>query len=77
MGAPSPDSATAGMRLCDRTDVFAFGLDEMESLGVLGQTEAGDYLYDLSAGVDRVSLARVFRSLNSERDALLDATTLT
>ncbi len=55
-------------------NVFAFGLDEMEAIGVLGQTEAGDYLYDLSAGVDRVSLARVFRSLNSERDALLDST---
>ena len=53
-------------------NVFAFGLDEIESLSALGKTEAANYLYDLSAGVDRVSLARVFRSLNRERDALLD-----
>ena len=32
MGAPSPDSATAGMRLCDRTDVFAYGLVIWEML---------------------------------------------
>ena len=52
-------------------NVFAFGIDEVERLATLGRTEAGAYLYDLSAGVDRVSLAAVFRALRSEREALL------
>ena len=54
-------------------NVFAFGIDEVERLATLGQTEAGAYLYDLSAGVDRVSLAAVFRGLRNEREALLSA----
>ena len=53
-------------------NVFAFGIDEIERLALLGQTEAGSYLYDLSAGVDRVSLAAVFRALRIERESLLD-----
>ena len=52
-------------------NVFAFGIDEVERLATLSHTEAGAYLYDLSAGVDRVSLAAVFRGLRSEREALL------
>ena len=54
-------------------NVFAFGIDEIERLAALSGTEAAGYLYDLSAGVDRVSLASVFRSLRSERESLLDA----
>ena len=54
-------------------NVFAFGIDEIERLAALSETEAAGYLYDLSAGVDRVSLASVFRSLRSEREGLLDA----
>lgn len=53
-------------------NVFAFGIDELERLAALGETEAAGYLYDLSAGVDRVSLAGIFRSLRTERQSLLD-----
>jgi uncharacterized protein YhaN len=52
-------------------NVFAFGIDEIERLAALSETEAAGYLYDLSAGVDRVSLASVFRSLRGEREGLL------
>lgn len=53
-------------------NVFAIGLDEIHSLATLNNTQAATYLYDLSAGVDRVSLMEVLRELGVSRQRLLD-----
>ncbi|MEK6246787.1 MAG: AAA family ATPase, partial [Planctomycetales bacterium] len=52
-------------------NVYAIGLREIQQLGTLSDTEAGRRLYDLSAGVDRVSLVDVLRQLRLSRQNLL------
>jgi uncharacterized protein YhaN len=54
-------------------NVFAVGLREIQELGTLGDTEAADLLYGISAGLDRVSLVEVMRELESSRNRILDA----
>ncbi len=54
-------------------NVFAVGLREIQELATLGDTEAAELLYSLSAGLDRVSLVDVLRELDSSRNRLLDA----
>ena len=54
-------------------NVFAVGLREIQELGTLGDTEAADLLYGISAGLDRVSLVDVMRELESSRNRILDA----
>jgi len=54
-------------------NVFAVGLREIQELGTLGDTEAADLLYGLSAGLDRVSLVDVMRELESSRNRILEA----
>ena len=54
-------------------NVFAVGLREMQELGALGDTEAAAMLYNLSAGLDRVSLIDVIRELERSRNALFDS----
>lgn len=51
--------------------VFAIGLEEIQSLATLNDTQAASLLYDLSAGVDRVSLMEVLRELDASRQRLL------
>ncbi len=53
-------------------NVFAIGLEEVQSLATLNDTQAAALLYDLSAGVDRVSLMEVLRELGASRQRLLD-----
>jgi uncharacterized protein YhaN len=53
-------------------NVFAVGLREIQELGTLGDTEAADLLYGISAGLDRVSLVDVMRELESSRNRILD-----
>lgn len=53
-------------------NVFAIGLEEIQSLATLNDTQAATLLYDLSAGVDRVSLMEVLRELGALRQRLLD-----
>ena len=53
-------------------NVFAVGLREIQELGTLGDTEAAERLYRLSAGLDRVSLLDVVRELDASRRRLLD-----
>lgn len=53
-------------------NVFAIGLDELQRLGTLGDTEAADLLFRLSVGLDRVSLVEVMKELTQMRDRLLD-----
>jgi len=54
-------------------NVFAVGLREMQELAALGDTEAAAMLYNLTAGLDRVSLVDVLGELNLSRNRLLDA----
>jgi uncharacterized protein YhaN len=54
------------------SNIFAVGLREMQELGTLSDGEAAEFLYNLSAGVDRVSLVDVLRELESSRNRLLD-----
>ncbi len=53
-------------------NVFAVGLQEIQELGTLGDTEAADMLFSLTAGLDRVSLVEVMRELETSRNRLLD-----
>jgi len=54
-------------------NVFAVGLREIQELATLGDTEAAELLYSLSAGLDRVSLIDVLAELETSRNRLLDA----
>jgi uncharacterized protein YhaN len=53
-------------------NVFAVGLREMQELGTLGDTEAAAMLYNLTAGLDRVSLVEVMHELETSRNRILD-----
>jgi len=52
-------------------NVFAVGLEELQALGALDDTEAASLLYRLSAGIDRVSLVDVVREVTVSRNRLL------
>ena len=54
-------------------NVFAVGLREIQELNVLSDTEAAELLYNLTAGLDRVSLVEVMRELETSRNRILDA----
>ncbi len=54
-------------------NVFAVGLREIQELSTLGATDAAAMLYNLSVGLDRVSLVDVFEELENSRNRLLDA----
>jgi uncharacterized protein YhaN len=53
-------------------NVFAVGLREMQELGTLGDTEAASLLYNLTAGLDRVSLVEVVNELGASCNNILD-----
>ena len=54
-------------------NVFAVGLTEIQELATLGDTEAAELLYNLTAGLDRVSLVEVLQELDGSRNRILDA----
>ena len=51
-------------------NVFAVGLHELQELASINDTEAGQYLYDLTGGLDRVSLIEVLRKLKASQNRL-------
>jgi len=51
-------------------NVFAVGLRELQHFGSLGDVEAAALLFDLSVGLDRVSLVDVLREVNVSRRRL-------
>ncbi|MDR1382997.1 MAG: AAA family ATPase [Planctomycetaceae bacterium] len=53
-------------------NVFAIGLDELQQLAILEDTEAADMLYRLTIGIDRVSLLDAARALVQSRNHLID-----
>jgi uncharacterized protein YhaN len=52
-------------------NVFAVGLRELQELATLDETDASQLLYDLSSGLDRVSLVKVTRNLDASREEIL------
>ncbi len=52
-------------------NVFAFGLGEIQHLATLTDSAAADLLYELTLGLDRVSLADVVHELDGARRRLL------
>ncbi|MDO5554422.1 MAG: AAA family ATPase, partial [Planctomycetia bacterium] len=54
-------------------NVFAIGLDELQRLSSLDETDAAQMLYRLSVGVDRVSLVAILRQIVDERNEIFDA----
>ena len=53
-------------------NVFAVGLDEIQYLGTLGGSEAAQWIYRLTSGLDRISLYDVIQGLESSRRRLLN-----
>ncbi|MGA2256383.1 MAG: AAA family ATPase, partial [Thermoguttaceae bacterium] len=53
-------------------NVFAVSLNEMQELATLSDTQAADVLYNITAGLDRVSLIEVTRELETTRNQILD-----
>jgi uncharacterized protein YhaN len=54
-------------------NVFAVELREMQELATLGNTQAAEFLYNLTAGLDRVSLVEIMRELEAMRRRILDS----
>jgi len=52
-------------------NVFSVGLRELQELGTLSDTEAAQSLYNLTAGLDRVSILDVLHDLETARHHLL------
>ena len=52
-------------------NVFGISLEELQELATLGDTQAAQLLYDLTAGLDRVSLVEVMRELERSRHRIL------
>lgn len=52
-------------------NIFAVGLDEIQELSTLSDSDAAQLLYDLSAGRDRVSLGEVTRDLAAVRERII------
>jgi len=52
-------------------NVFAVGLRELQELGTLNDLEAARLLYELTAGMDRVSIIEVMRELEQSRERIL------
>ena len=50
-------------------NVFAVGLREIQELATLGDTEAAQLLYNISAGLDRISLVEVMQELQPRATA--------
>jgi uncharacterized protein YhaN len=61
----------AGVDEATFNNVFAVGLREIQELGTLDDTEAADRLYNLTSGLDRVSLVDVMRDIDAARSKLL------
>jgi uncharacterized protein YhaN len=70
-GANRLTTLLAGIDETIFNNVFAVGLEEMQHLGTLNDTQASRFLYSLSTGTDRVSLVDVMRQLQATRARLI------
>jgi uncharacterized protein YhaN len=55
------------------TNIFSVGLRELQELATLDDSEAASWLYDLSTGLDGVSISETLRELRASRSRLLSA----
>lgn len=79
----TPDGQATGDRLLREslaeideatyTNIFAIGLGEVQTLGMLNGSQAAEWLYRLTSGLDRVSLYDVIQNLRQTRHDLLSA----
>ena len=53
-------------------NVFTVGLDELQHLNTLNATEAAEFLYEMTTGMDRVSLGEVLRGVAQTRHSIFD-----
>ena len=53
-------------------NVFSIGLDELQRLASLNDTEAAEMLFRLSVGVDRVAIVDTIRELSARRNKILN-----
>ena len=53
-------------------NVFAIGLDELQRLASLNDTEAAEMLFRLSVGMDRVSIVDTIKELSARRNKILN-----
>ena len=63
----------AGIDSTAYDNIFACGLREVQQLASLEGGEAARMLHDLTAGLDRISLAAVLREVRKERNRLMDS----
>ena len=52
-------------------NVFTIGLNELEELAALDRTEAAEFLYDLSAGAERVALSHAALEVSRHADGIV------
>jgi len=52
-------------------NVFTIGLNELEELAALDRTEAAEFLYDLSAGAERVALSHAAIEIANKADGIV------
>jgi len=65
------DTLRGGVDEATFNHVFAIGLGELQRLDTLSDTQAAEYLFRISAGLDRVSLIDVLEQLRRSRHRLL------
>ena len=53
-------------------NVFAIGLDELQRLASLNDTEAAEMLFRLSVGMDRISIVDTIKELSTRRNKILN-----
>jgi uncharacterized protein YhaN len=53
-------------------NVFTVGLDELQHLNTLNATDAAEFLYEMTTGMDRVSLGEVLRGVTQTRRSIFD-----
>lgn len=68
---PTLKSLLGGVDEAIYTNIFAFGLKEIQELATLGDSQVADELYALALGLDRVSLVDVLNELEASRNRLL------
>ena len=51
-------------------NVFTVGLDELQHLNSLNATEAAEFIYEMTTGLDRVSLGEVLRGVTQTRSSI-------
>ncbi|MCL2743855.1 MAG: AAA family ATPase, partial [Planctomycetaceae bacterium] len=63
---------TCGVDETTFNNVFAIGLDELQRLGSLNDTEASEMLFRLSTGMDRMSIVDSIKEIAARRNAVLN-----